>query len=176
MTESESDARACVQRWVEDYGQVLFAFAYRWTSDQQSADDIVQSVFLRALRHFAKVQAAENQRSYLLMMTRNEAIRYGQRRCVTKEDWSQQSDPSPGGEHRLEQVDCIQNSLAKLSEDHRRILLMFYFEEASYQEIAEACAIPMGTVMSRLARAKESLRRHVIESERQAPLAKETRS
>ena len=54
-------------------------------------------------------------------------------------------------------------ALDELPEESRLVLLMFYFEELSYQQIAEQLEIPMGTVMSRLSRAKEHLRRRLAE-------------
>jgi RNA polymerase sigma-70 factor (ECF subfamily) len=52
----------------------------------------------------------------------------------------------------------LQQALAALSEPHRVVVLMYYFEDCSYREIAEQLDLPIGTVMSRLARAKRHLR------------------
>ncbi len=163
MAETIPDVKSIVQIWLQEHSALLFAFAYRWTGSSQSAEDIVQSVFVRVVKHFSKVHAAKNVRSYLMMMTRNEAIRYSERNMATMDDLDEFSvDPSDNEVH-VENRDCVQQALQRLSEEHRRVLLMYYFEESSYQEIAEGCSIPVGTVMSRLSRAKEALRKTLIE-------------
>ena len=67
----------------------------------------------------------------------------------------------------------LQRALGELSPDFRLVLLMFYFEDCSYREIAEKLDLPIGTVMSRLARAKGHLRAKLFETE---PLRAESAS
>jgi len=66
-------------------------------------------------------------------------------------------------------------ALAELPEEFRLVLLMFYFEELSYQDIAEQLEIPIGTVMSRLSRAKGHLRRRLDDAEAEPTVAKSAR-
>jgi len=61
--------------------------------------------------------------------------------------------------------ELLQMALDELPDQHRLILVMFYFEELSYKEIARELEVPMGTVMSRLARAKTRLRQRVARHE-----------
>ena len=163
MAETIPDVKSVVCEWLSTYGPDLYAFAYRWTGDSQTADDIVQSVFVRVVKHFAKVHAANNIRSYLLRMTRNEAIRSSTKGLQTLENIEPPSVDESNATGDFENRDCVQQVLQKLSDQHREILLRYYFEEASYQEIAESCAIPIGTVMSRLSRAKDAFRSALIE-------------
>ena len=50
------DPRAEVAEWVDQYGRLLFAYAYRWTGSRADAEDVVQSVFVRAVAHYSKVR------------------------------------------------------------------------------------------------------------------------
>jgi RNA polymerase sigma-70 factor (ECF subfamily) len=59
----------------------------------------------------------------------------------------------------------LQQAIDQLSEKFRVVLLMFYFEDAGYREIADQLQLPIGTVMSRLARAKQSVRRYLMRAE-----------
>ena len=62
-------------------------------------------------------------------------------------------------------IEALDLALASLDDDFRVVLLMFYMEQLSYREIAEQLGIPIGTVMSRLARAKARLRQTLVSSE-----------
>ena len=59
----------------------------------------------------------------------------------------------------------LQEALGELPPEFRAVLVMFYFDDCSYREIAEELQVPMGTVMSRLARAKRQLRARLFEAE-----------
>ena len=61
--------------------------------------------------------------------------------------------------------DLVHAAIHELAEEFRVVVLMFYFEELSYKEIAEQLAVPLGTVMSRLSRAKNHLRERLAEDE-----------
>ncbi len=96
-----------------------------------------------------------------MTITRNEFARWcrlaaAQRATATK---GEAADPGECGEDDLERRDWVQAALDQLEPEFRVVVLMFYFEQLSYTEIAEAMEIPMGTVMSRLSRAKSHLKR-----------------
>jgi RNA polymerase sigma-70 factor (ECF subfamily) len=64
--------------------------------------------------------------------------------------------------------DCLQSALDELPDEFRLVVTMFYFEELSYRDIAAALKLPLGTVMSRLSRAKGRLRQRLAEGGRLA--------
>jgi RNA polymerase sigma-70 factor, ECF subfamily len=149
---------------VDRYGRMLYAYAYRLTSSAADAEDIVQNVFLRAVKNCDRLAEASNLQAYLYAMVRNEAIRWRQSKFAANTtaelDEVQQMDNANEVDR-----DWLQTGLMKLPESSRRILLMFYFEDATYKEIAEALEVPIGTVMSRLSRAKQSLREELEQLE-----------
>ena len=141
--------------------EVVFRYAYRLTGCRSSAEDITQEVFLRAFKSIEQLRDPLAERGWLLAITRNEFARWcrlaaAQRTISAQEDFADQVE---GGERDLERRDWVQAALEHLPVEFRSVVLMFYFEQLSYAEIAESLAIPIGTVMSRLSRAKSHLKR-----------------
>lgn len=154
----------------EDLATPLFDQLYnfaRWlTQDTTEAEDLVQETYTKALRGFSSFQAGTNFRAWMYRILRNSFLssRTGLRTTIpinTEEDEILLPANSTTPESVLiEQADreTVQHALADLPVPFREILLLCEVEEMSYQEIAETLAVPMGTVMSRLFRARRALR------------------
>ena len=144
-----------------NHHELVFRYAYRLTACRSSAEDITQEVFLRAFKSIEQLRDPQAERGWLLAITRNEFARWcrlaaAQRATVSE---GEVADPIEGGEVDLERRDWVQAALDQLEPEFRAVVLMFYFEQMSYTEIAETLEIPVGTVMSRLSRAKSHLKR-----------------
>lgn len=154
----------------EDLAMPLFDQLYnfaRWlTQDTTEAEDLVQETYTKALRGFSSFQAGTNFRAWMYRILRNSFLssRTGLRTTIpinTEEDEMLLPANSTTPESVLiEQADreTVQHALADLPVPFREILLLCEVEEMSYQEIAETLTVPMGTVMSRLFRARRALR------------------
>jgi RNA polymerase sigma-70 factor, ECF subfamily len=154
----------------EDLATPLFDQLYnfaRWlTQDTTEAEDLVQETYTKALRGFSSFQAGTNFRAWMYRILRNSFLssRTGLRTTIpinTEEDEILLPANSTTPESVLiEQADreTVQHALADLPVPFREILLLCEVEEMSYQEIAETLTVPMGTVMSRLFRARRALR------------------
>jgi RNA polymerase sigma-70 factor (ECF subfamily) len=154
----------------EDLAMPLFDQLYnfaRWlTQDTTEAEDLVQETYAKALRGFSSFQAGTNFRAWMYRILRNSFLssRTGLRTTIpinTEEDEILLPANSTTPESVLiEQADreTVQHALADLPVPFREILLLCEVEEMSYQEIAETLTVPMGTVMSRLFRARRALR------------------
>jgi RNA polymerase sigma-70 factor, ECF subfamily len=155
-----------IEELVDRFGRLLYAYAFRMTSSSVDAEDIVQNVFLRAMQNHESIAQASNIQAYLFAMVRNETAKWMMRnkRVKTVDDIESVSDGQANETSDID-VDWLQVGLMKLPDAFRRILLMFYFEDASYKEIADAMEVPIGTVMSRLSRAKQALKEHLTQSE-----------
>ena len=149
---------------VEQFGPLLYAYAYRMTSSATDAEDIVQNVFLRAIQNQESIANASNIQAYLFAMVRNETAKWVVLNRRTKNVQDVESIAVGFDSADLDH-DWLQVGLMKLPDAFRRMLLMFYFEDASYKEIADAMDIPIGTVMSRLSRAKQALKDNLVKSE-----------
>lgn len=143
----------------------------RWLTDSAAdADDIVQAAILRAFRGFDALRG-EDARAWLLVIVRNchrSALRHEQRRPAEPlPGESNVQDPSltanaPGPEEQAVAADerrALAALMRELPEEQREVLILKDIEDMSYREIASVIGVPIGTVMSRLARARAALRR-----------------
>jgi RNA polymerase sigma-70 factor (ECF subfamily) len=143
------------------------AFNYaRWlTKNEADAEDVVQDAYVRALRFFSSLRG-EDARAWLLTIVRHTWYGRFPRRAgrgvttVADEDAGDRPDTSLDPEGQLMQqqtVDQVRRALETLPTDFREVLVLRELEGLSYKEIAAIVGIPLGTVMSRLARARERL-------------------
>ena len=143
------------------------AFNYaRWlTKNEADAEDVVQDAYMRALRFFSSLRG-EDARAWLLTIVRNTWYRRFPRRAggpmmtVADGEADNRPDASLDPEAQLIQqqtVEQVRRALETLPTDFREVLVLRELEGLSYKEIAAIIGIPLGTVMSRLARARERL-------------------
>jgi len=162
----ETDAFAEIVRRTR---RPAYLLARRITRNHEDADDVVQDSYVKAFRALDRFESGAAIAPWLLTIVARTALsslRSGKRRAASPLD-----DPGPAGgaplaeriadpgsdpeaiERRLE----VERAFGRLSEEHRVILAMRVDGDLSYASIAEALGLPIGTVMSRLARARESL-------------------
>jgi RNA polymerase sigma-70 factor, ECF subfamily len=144
----------------------LYNFARWLTHDTAEAEDLVQETYAKALRGFASFQLGTNFRAWMYRILRNSFLssRTGLKNTVAL-DVEEQESVLPAEKTTPESLllaqanrEMVQQALSELPVHFREILLLCEVEEMSYQEIAETLAIPAGTVMSRLFRARRALR------------------
>lgn len=144
----------------------LYNFARWLTQDTIEAEDLVQETYAKALRGFSSFKVGTNFRAWMYRILRNSFLssRTGLKATVPFEQEDHETVPAPDSttpESLLiaeANLQMVRNALEELPVHYREILLLCEVEEMSYQEIAETLAIPIGTVMSRLSRARKALR------------------
>ncbi len=150
--------------------------AYGIVKDAAEAGDVVQEVFIKAMREPRLFDADFKTQAWLYRVTRNlcfNIVRDRRRRGALlaghRPDAPTAEDPLQAvfSDERREEISEL---VAQLSDDHRVILMLRYYEDLSYNEIAERLEIKMGTVMSRLSRARDRLEA-VVGSAREPLLA-----
>jgi RNA polymerase sigma factor (sigma-70 family) len=143
----------------------------RWLSRSPSdADDVVQEAILRAFRGFDALRGSDV-KAWLLTIVRNchlTALKQQQRRAVVPlpeehdaQDGQAMIATTPDPESasiRRDEERTLDRLMSALPEDHREILVLREIEEMDYREIATVTNVPIGTVMSRLARARAALK------------------
>jgi RNA polymerase sigma-70 factor (ECF subfamily) len=149
----------------------LYNFAHWLTQDREEAEDLVQETYAKALKGFASFQPGTNFRACIYQILRNTFLtsRTGLKSTVPLEPESDQ-ESLPAVKDTPESIllqrsnrQLVQEALGRLPVAYREVLLLCEFEEMSYQEISATLAIPIGTVMSRLSRARRALRDAVQE-------------
>lgn len=138
----------------------------RWmVRNEHDAQDVVQEAYLRAYRFFDGFHGGDG-RAWLLAIVRNTCRtwlrRAGGRETAAEFDEAEHSKfcPTVGPEARMIQqsnADAVRQCIEELPAEYKEALVMRELEEMSYKEIAEATSAPVGTVMSRLARARARL-------------------
>ena len=150
----------------------LYTLARYLLRNPTDAEDAVQECYLRALRHFDSLRGADI-KPWLMAILRNVCrVEFGRRARVVLYDlnaenedgddaaplWQEaQETPEAGLIRKLDAKD-IQGMVAALPEAFREVIVLREIEDLSYREIADVVGVPVGTVMSRLARARATLR------------------
>ena len=160
---------------VRMYENKAYHLALRMCPNAEDACDIAQEAFLAAWRGLPSFRGEAGFSTWLYRLVSNAAIDHlrrtkHQRGNVSLDDEElnlDAPDPAPGPQESAEGADLrrvVQDGLKQLGDDHRTVLVMREVQELSYEEIAHTLQIDMGTVKSRLARARNALRKILLKS------------
>jgi RNA polymerase sigma-70 factor (ECF subfamily) len=140
----------------------LLRVARRLTSDRATAEDLVQEAMLLAWRGFHQFHQGTNVRAWLFRILINAIHTHGRRVRSAPVTVRQETDEVQSGHFQVDagihEAAEISQALGELGVEQRTVLLLAVVEGFTCREIAEILAVPMGTVMSRLGRAREALR------------------
>jgi RNA polymerase sigma-70 factor (ECF subfamily) len=160
------NSRPAIEALVEAHYAALYRYAYRLSGSCQEAEDLTQETFCLAQGKLFQLREENRAKSWLFTILRN-AYLHKLRACkqekeVPLDGVAELPERSP---EPLPAVDSVQlqKALDELPEAFRTALILYYFEEFSYKDIAEQMNVPLGTVMSRLARAKTFLRQRLTD-------------
>ena len=148
-----------------------YNLAYWIAGQDQDAQDIVQEAYVRAFKGFSKFRG-NNPRAWLLSIVRNTAYSWIKKkhrveeRLVPFEDevHAVRVEAAPAESYRERECQLIEQALKRLPAEFRESLALFELEGWSYKAIAAALNIPLGTVMSRLSRARRLLQQELTRS------------
>ena len=153
-----------------DYMDAAYNLARYLMRNEADAEDVVQSAYVRAISHFAGFRGGDG-RAWLLTIVRNSCYdrmrKMGPSSRNTEFDETMHSggrqNPDPETALLLaERTELVRKSLAELPAESREVLVLRELEQLSYREIAEIAGIPVGTVMSRLSRARQRMQRTLL--------------
>ena len=147
----------------------LYNFARWLAQDQSDAEDLVQETYRKALLSFASFRPSTNFRAWMFQILRNTFLSSRSKldRRMTVAMGSEENGPELAVDRETPATilmnrsnsQLVQRAIDDLPVHYRETLLLCEVEEMSYQEIAEILSIPIGTVMSRLARARKAVRK-----------------
>ena len=160
----------------------LYNFASWLLKNKSNAEDLVQETYLKALRSFASFQPGTNFRAWIFRILRNTFLSSRStldRRLTVQIDSEDDVPLLPATSTTPESLlierslqNAVRDAIEQLPVTFREVLLLCDVEDASYREISEILSIPVGTVMSRLARARKAVRESLLSCPH-APLSKE---
>ncbi|GAB4182765.1 MAG: RNA polymerase sigma factor [Rhodocyclaceae bacterium] len=155
---------AAVRGEVQRSLRAMYRVAYAWCHDPQLADDLVQEAAEKALRNADQARDPERLKGWLYRILAN-CLHDHHRAQRSHEDFDELcesiADEAPGPEALSERKQLgarVRRAVARLPLGQRQVLTLVDLEQCSYAEVGEALQIPMGTVMSRLFRARQALR------------------
>jgi RNA polymerase sigma-70 factor, ECF subfamily len=161
------EQKAFLERAIEQYGKATYNFAYRLTGNEADASDLTQEAFIRVYRAWRSFKPGTSFLSWIYRIVTNlhrDELRRRKGRY-------QEEIPNDGGGmpavHPIEEYvetqlsEPVSKALGDLTPDQRKIVLLADIEECSYQEIGQIVGCSVGTVRSRLHRARGQLRKLV---------------
>ena len=158
-----------------DYEQVLpyipnlRRYARALVGDRDAADDLVQDTLERAVRKFHLWRPGDL-RAWLFSVMHNVFVNQLKARRISPAQEVDENLAGTANTAAVTDLRDLERGLARLPAEQREVLLMVGLEDMSYAEVSRALGVPMGTVMSRLSRAREKLRRHLEGEPAQAGL------
>lgn len=164
-----------VAHWVAQHHEALYRFAYRLSGSVADAEDLTQQVFLIAQQKSDQVRDTECVRGWLFTVLRNCFLKsYRGRLPLARAEFDINSVPEQVIDQPIDS-EQLQAAINTLGDEFKIVVLLFYFEHRSYRDIAQLLEVPLGTVMSRLARAKGHLRNWLCDALRRDTVRSELR-
>lgn len=174
LTDSGNDEnlRQAFEREAVPHMQSLYHYALKLTNDEDDANDLLQETYLRAFRFFDKFQRGTNCKAWLFRIMKNSYINIYRKKKSEPvkldyeevETFYESVKPSSTDDAILDKDafdnlldDDIQGALNKLPEEFRTVIILSDIEGFTYEEIADFIDTPIGTVRSRLHRARKML-------------------
>src|SRR5437588_1259349 len=178
--EAEAGSRESFAQEAIGYLDTLYRGALRLTRDPAQAEDLVQDTYVRALRYQASYQVGTNMKAWLFAIMRN--LFWDRFKGGRPEDVSLDGDgefalydtlKDPTAKPEAEVLDRIAaeevvGAVERLPELHREVVLLVDVEGFSYREAADVLGVPIGTVMSRLHRARRQLQKSLSDYARES--------
>ena len=184
MTDRELVARAgagdqeAFEQLVRDNQNRVYSLAVRLVGDREEAADLAQEAFLKAWQGLSSFQGESSFSTWIYRLTTNVCIDYLRRKkrrqevepAVSLDDedsgWAEPADAGQDPQRKLEEAErgrALARGLERLPEHQRQVLVMRELSGLSYQEIGAATGLDLGTVKSRIARARLALRKILLE-------------
>lgn len=148
------------------YEKQIFSYLYRFVNQKEDAEDLVQNTFLKLYKNIKSIDTDKNFNAWVYKIATNTAYDWLRKKRRHPELFIEDANAieTIEDENAYDMLDGAYNTemivkaLNKIKPIYKSILLLFYKDELSYQEISEALCIPINTVKSHLYRAKKSLK------------------
>jgi RNA polymerase sigma-70 factor, ECF subfamily len=164
LTKARSGDRAAFTRLVQEYRNLVLSLAFQMTGSAADMDDVAQETFMRAFKNLNSFRGEASFKTWLVRIVMNLSSNYRRsRKAFTTTDITEEralASTAEGQDQQMLNYELrvkVQQAVAGLPSHYRSVVVLRDFQELSYKEITDALGIPIGTVMSRLAKARELL-------------------
>lgn len=150
---------------LEESRNRLYRLAYSWCHSPELADDLTQEALSKALKQSAQLKELNAMDGWLFrilsncwhdhLRSRRETMQYDEERDLDQVTPEQLN-------LRRQDIECVRKAVASLTEEQRQIITLVDIEGCRYAEVAEILELPIGTVMSRLCRARHALKERLL--------------
>lgn len=140
----------CVKKYRDD----LYIMAWAILKNETDAEDAVSNAILKAYENIGQLRAFQKFKPWILTITKNEALKIKRKQMILPGNEAVEALIEPV----QQQYDELWDILQEMKEEYRLVLVLFYYEGLSIRNISEVLGIPVGTVKSRLSRAKSELK------------------
>ncbi len=146
-----------IDELLQQHQDLLYRYAYRLSGSAEDAEDLTQQTFLIACENLHQLREPSAAKSWLCAILRHAFLKHQKQRPAML-PLDQAAEPMQKADSPLVDEEAFQRTLGEIPEEFRSAVILYYFHELSYKEIAQALEIPLGTVMSRLSRGKSLLK------------------
>ncbi|MDH3589352.1 MAG: RNA polymerase sigma factor [Gammaproteobacteria bacterium] len=161
--------RVQLREGLTDNSNALFRLAYSWCHDRVLAQDLAQQALCKALERAQQLRKPSSLKPWLFqILARCFADHCRQREpdCITEDIGTSAFDPAVL-HGRAARVHRVRSAMAQLPLAQRQVMTLVDLEGLTYREVADTLSLPVGTVMSRISRAREKLRVHLLAADSQ---------
>lgn len=157
------DHEKVIAQLMEDYGLELKRIAYLYINDLTECEDIIQEVFINCYHQLENFRFESNIKTWLIRITINKCKDYHRlwrvKKLIYSPFSSSEKNDTSAEEHYLEEETSseILSKIAMLSPKYKEVLILYYYQEMTMQEISDVLSIGINTVKSRLLRGKRTL-------------------
>lgn len=141
---------------IKKYQELVLNYIYGWIWDRYFAEDLTQETFIALYKNLGKYDKSKSLKAWLLTIARNKSIDY-LRYNVARKELPLKGDLVGEDEVQIEEGH-LKEMMDGLDKKYKEVLLMYYWQELTYKEIAEILGISINTVKTRLKRAKDNLK------------------
>jgi len=177
LQKAQEGDRTAFEALVTLHSPRVFHLALGYTGRHHDAEEITQTVFWKVWNALPQFRGGASFSTWLYRLTSNAAIDFLRREkrqsgpsdfsLDDEETYIEPVDPAPTPQRHAEAKElreALAQGLEKLSPEHRQVLLLRELQGLSYEEISDALDLDLGTVKSRIARAREKLRNYLLRS------------
>ena len=158
-------AESRYNQWVREHYRFLLRSAWALTGSRAVAEDVAQDCFTSAWKHRAQLRQHELARAWLFRIMRRSALRHLAPHTESLDDENAAHDLAAADLRTDDRLDVV-SALTRIAPIHREVLVLYYFDDMPTAQMADALEIAPGTVLSRLARARDALKAAMAPPER----------